>query len=371
VRRSTKVNVISAPATGTDAPGQGRRLLEVTDLRTHYLTGRGVVKAVDGVSLTLERGRTLGVVGESGSGKTQLARSIMGLLQARNVVRSGSVLYEGCEVVGLPGKAMRQVWGAEMSMVFQDPMTSLNPVVKIGRQITESLRYHLDVDKGEARDTAVALLASVGIPEPGRRVHEYPHQLSGGMRQRVTIAIALACGPKLLFADEPTTALDVTVQAQILDLLQAQQRERHMAMVLVTHDLGVVAGRTDDIAVMYGGKVVERAPTRVLFSEMRHPYTEALLKSIPKVSSPSHTRLEAISGRPPDLISPPPGCNFAPRCPYARDRCRTDEPPLVADAATGHEFRCWFPVGLPEARTPIDATAAPAMASSPAPPPTR
>jgi peptide/nickel transport system ATP-binding protein len=358
VRRSTKVNVISAPASGTDTPGRGPRLLEVTDLRTHYLTGRGVVRAVDGVSLALERGRTLGVVGESGSGKTQLARSIMGLLPARNVVRSGSVRYEGREVIDLPAGAMRQVWGAEMSMVFQDPMTSLNPVVKIGRQITETLRFHLALDKGDARDTAIALLESVGIPEPARRVGEYPHQLSGGMRQRVTIAIALACGPKLLFADEPTTALDVTVQAQILNLLQSQQRERHMAMVLVTHDLGVVAGRTDEIAVMYGGRIVERAPTPVLFAQTRHPYTEALLNSIPKVANPSHTRLDAIGGRPPDLVTPPKGCIFAPRCPHAQGRCFDDEPPLVIDETSGHEYRCWFPVGAPAARgRPAPATA--------------
>jgi peptide/nickel transport system ATP-binding protein len=348
VRRQSKVNVISAPAEGTDAAGHGRPLLEVTDLATHYLTDRGVVRAVNGVSLTLDRGRTMGIVGESGSGKTQLARSIMGLLQAKNVVRSGSVRYEGREVIDLPTNEMRHVWGSEMSMVFQDPMTSLNPVVKVGRQITESLRFHLDMDKAEARDTAIALLASVGIPEPVQRFNEYPHQLSGGMRQRVTIAIALACGPKLLFADEPTTALDVTVQAQILGLLKAQQRERHMAMVLVTHDLGVVAGRTDEIVVMYGGKVVERAPTKVLFSEMRHPYTEALLRSIPKVANPSHTRLQAIGGRPPDLVNPPKGCNFAPRCPYVQDHCLTEDPPLMPSGTPGHEYRCWFPVGTPE-----------------------
>jgi peptide/nickel transport system ATP-binding protein len=324
------------------------------------------VRAVDGVDLTLERGRTLGIVGESGSGKTQLARSIMGLLQAKNVRRTGSILYEGREVIDLPPRAMRQVWGSEMSMVFQDPMTSLNPVVKIGRQITESLRYHLDVDKGQARDTAVALLASVGIPEPARRFSEYPHQLSGGMRQRVTIAIALACGPKLLFADEPTTALDVTVQAQILNLLQAQQRERHMAMVLVTHDLGVVAGRTDEIAVMYGGKVVERAPTKVLFSEMRHPYTQALLESIPKISNPSHTRLQAIAGRPPNLVSPPTGCNFAPRCRYAQDHCVTEEPPLMPSGTPGHEYRCWFPVGTPEGEQALAYNRARGTADAPA-----
>ncbi|MCB1016444.1 MAG: ABC transporter ATP-binding protein, partial [Acidimicrobiales bacterium] len=231
---------------------------------------------------------------------------------------------------------------------FQDPMTSLNPVMKIGNQITESLRYHLDMDKGEARDTAIALLTSVGIPEPAQRFGEYPHQLSGGMRQRVMIAVSLACGPRLLFADEPTTALDVTVQAQILDLLHQQQRERHMAIILVTHDLGVVAGRTDHIAVMYAGKVVEKAPTSVLFSEMRMPYTEALLNSIPRLEDSSHTRLKIIGGRPPDLINPPTGCNFSPRCPYAQPRCFTDEPPLRPADTAGHEFACWYPVGTPE-----------------------
>ena len=323
-------------------------LLEVVDLRTHFLTETGTVRAVDGVSFTLDRGRTLGVVGESGSGKTILSRSIMGLLPTRNVVRTGSAKYEGTEVAGAGPEEMRGLWGTEMAMVFQDPMTSLNPVMTVGNQITESLRYHLDMDKSEARETAIALLRSVGIPEPAQRVKEYPHQLSGGMRQRVMIAIALACGPRLLLADEPTTALDVTVQAQILDLLQAQQTERHMAMILVTHDLGVVAGRADDIAVMYAGKVVEKAPTNVLFRSTRHPYTEALLKSIPKLEHTSHTRLAVIPGRPPDLVSPPEGCNFSPRCPYAQPKCFVEEPVLEPGPGGGHEFACWFPVGTPE-----------------------
>src|SRR5438067_3188575 len=240
---------------------------------------------------------------------------------------------------------MRAYWGTQMSMVFQDPMTSLNPVMKIGKQITEPLRYHLDVSRDYAEDTALALLQSVGIPEAERRLSEYPHQLSGGMRQRVMIAIALACGPKLLFADEPTTALDVTVQAQILDLLHKQQSERFMAMVLVTHDLGVVAGRAEATAVMYAGRVVEDAPTRELFRATRHPYTEALLKSIPKLNQPSHTRLEAITGRPPDLVNPPTGCKFAARCPYAQPKCLEEEPPLEDSTNVGHAFRCFFPVG--------------------------
>jgi peptide/nickel transport system ATP-binding protein len=272
----------------------------------------------------------------------------MGLVPTKNVARYGTVRYEGAEISSYSTSEMRSLWGTELSMIFQDPMTSLNPVMKVGRQITETLRYHLDMPRSEARETAISLLNSVGIPEPAQRINEYPHQLSGGMRQRVMIAIALACGPRLLFADEPTTALDVTVQAQILDLLKEQQIERHMALVLVTHDLGVVAGRADEIAVMYAGKIVEKAPTNVLFTSMRMPYTEALLKSIPKLEDRSHTRLEVITGRPPDLINPPKGCNFSPRCPYAQDKCREEEPPLQTADASGHEYACWFPVGTPE-----------------------
>jgi peptide/nickel transport system ATP-binding protein len=340
-----------------DAPraaSSDAKLLVVRDLKTHFLSERGRVRAVDGVSLSLEQGKTLGVVGESGSGKTILSRSIMGLLPKRNVVREGEVLYEGDDIAGYDQNHMRSIWGSEMAMIFQDPMTSLNPVMKIGKQITESLRFHLDMDKGEANDTAVALLSSVGIPEPNQRISEYPHQLSGGMRQRVTIAIALACGPKLLFADEPTTALDVTVQAQILNLLKRQQVERHMGMVLVTHDLGVVAGRTDEIAVMYAGQIVERAPTNVLFSKMRMPYTEALVESIPKLDNPSHTLLEVIPGRPPDLINPPKGCNFAPRCKYAQPRCQEEVPPLIEAETPGHAYRCFYPVGTPEGQEALE-----------------
>ncbi len=324
-------------------------LLEVKDLRTYFRTPRGIVKAVDGVTFDLDRGKTVGIVGESGSGKTVLSRSIMGLLpKATTIHPTGEVLFDGRNLLTLPDKEMRNIWGEEVAMVMQDPMTSLNPVVKIGRQITEGLRHHLGMKGGDAKEAAVALLTSVGIPEPVRRLSQYPHELSGGMRQRVTIAIALACGPRLLMADEPTTALDVTVQAQILDLLQRQQRERFMAMVLVTHDLGVVAGRTDEIIVMYAGRVVERAQTYDLFHDMKMPYTEALLKSIPRVSNRSHTRLQAIAGRPPDLVNLPDGCKFASRCPYAQDRCREEEPPLVPASDPGHEFRCWFPVGSPE-----------------------
>jgi len=320
-------------------------LLEVKDLKTYFEIEAGAVRAVDGVTFSLDRGKTLGVVGESGSGKTVLSRSIMGLVIAANVLRQGSVLYDGQELIGQSPKRLRRLWGREMAMVFQDPMTSLNPVVKIGRQLTEGLTKNLDMSKREAKELAIAGLRSVGISSPERRFDEYPHQLSGGMRQRVGIAIALACGPKLLFADEPTTALDVTVQAQILDLLQEQQRERFMAMILVTHDLGVVANRADEIAVMYAGQVVEKAPAAGLFAAVRMPYTEALLNSIPRLTDPSHTRLRAIGGRPPDLIHPPKGCRFSPRCPYAQDKCREEMPPLLPAETPGHEYRCWFPVG--------------------------
>ena len=339
-------------------------LLEVTDIKTHFETGRGLVRAVDGVSFTLERGKTIGVVGESGSGKTVLARSVMGLLPRRGVQLHGSVKFEGRELIGVPPNQMRQFWGAQMSMIFQDPMTSLNPVMKVGKQITESIRQHLDVTRDFANELAENLLTSVRIPEPARRLKEYPHQLSGGMRQRVCIAVALACGPKLLFADEPTTALDVTVQAQVLDLVSAQQSERFMAMILITHDLGVVAGRTDEVAVMYAGRVVEKAPTKVLFRDMKMPYTEALLSSIPKLEQPSHTRLATIPGRPPDLVNPPKGCKFAARCAYVQDRCNDEEPPLVDGPTAGHQYRCWFPVGTPEGKEALERNIAAGKAAT-------
>ncbi len=324
------------------------RLLDVRDLRTHFRTARGIVKAVDGVSFTLQKGRTLGLVGESGSGKSVLSRSVMRLLPKRDAITSGEVHYRGRNLAELPEREMRDYWGREIAMVFQDPMTSLNPVIKIGRQITEGLQHHLGMSKPDARATALDLLTDVGIPEPARRLEEYPHQLSGGMRQRVCIAIALACGPQLLFADEATTALDVTVQAQILKLLGRLQRERQMSMVMVTHDLGVVANHSDEIAVMYGGKIVEKAPTAVLFSNMKMPYTEALLRSIPKLENPSHTRLQVIAGRPPNLVNPPKGCTFSPRCPYAQERCHNEQPPLQESGVAGHTFACWYPVGTPE-----------------------
>jgi peptide/nickel transport system ATP-binding protein len=360
-------DVIDGPA-ATGVPGSGP-LLDVRDVATHFRSPRGVVRAVDGVSFSLERGRCLGIVGESGSGKSVLSRSIMGLLPS-TAERSGTVVFEGKDISALDAEGYRELWGTEMAMVFQDPMTALNPVMKVGNQITESLRYHLDMDKGEAKETAVALLKAVRIPEAEQRFSAYPHEMSGGMRQRVVIAIALACGPKLLFADEPTTALDVTVQAQILDLLAEQQRERYMAMILVTHDLGVVASRAQEIAVMYAGRVVERAPTHALFADMQMPYTEALLAAIPKLGDPSHTRLAAIGGRAPDLVNPPAGCPFSPRCPYARERCHVETPTLQENPNTpGHVFACFYPVSSPETLEIKDRLAAQRLMAV-APPPT-
>ena len=318
-------------------------LLQVCDLRVEFRTERGLLRAVDGVSFELGAGRTLGLVGESGCGKTVLSRTLLRL----NPVAGGRVVFEGQDLTAMDEGELRALRGRDVSIVFQDPMTSLNPVLTIGAQIVEVPTHHLRMGRPAARTRARDLLAAVGIPAPDARLREYPHQLSGGMRQRVTIAMALACEPRLLIADEPTTALDVTVQAQILDLLQQQQRERGMAMILVSHDLGVVAGRTDEIAVMYAGRIVERAPTRQLFARPRMPYTEALLRAIPRLDHDSHTRLLAIGGRPPDLVDPPPGCRFAPRCEHVRERCRREEPPLGGDGERGHEFACWYPVGAP------------------------
>ncbi|MEO3784001.1 ABC transporter ATP-binding protein [Actinocorallia sp. B10E7] len=321
-------------------------LLEVTDLRTTFHTPRGDVTAVDGVSLTLRAGETLGVVGESGSGKSVLGRSLMGLIgQGPTTTISGRVTLAGHDVHALPARERRRLWGPTVAMVFQDPMTSLNPVKKIGTHLVEALRLHLRLDRKAARERSVDLLRQVGIPEPARRLDQYPHELSGGMRQRVVIAMALACDPKLLIADEPTTALDVTVQKQILDLLARLARERQMAIILVSHDLGAVAGRTDRVAVMYAGRVVETSRTLEVFTRPIHPYSEALLASIPRLDAAPHTRLRTIEGRPPDLVSPPPGCRFAPRCTRAEDVCRTEAPRLRGPrpAAPRHTAACHLP----------------------------
>ena len=332
--------------------------LAVEDLRTSFATERGELKAVDGVSFTLQRGHTLGVVGESGSGKSATARSIMNLLPPGVSSTTGRVLLDGRDVRDLSRSESRHVWGVEASMIFQNPMTSLNPVIQVGRQIGEGLRYHRKLSRGAAGRRARELLEQVGIADPDRRLREYPHQLSGGMRQRVMIAIALACEPKLLIADEPTTALDVTVQKQILDLLDRLRRQHRMAMILITHDLSVVAGRTDEVIVMYAGRVVEKAPTLRLFTAMRHPYTKALFESIPKVAHPSHTRLRIIQGRPPDLAALPAGCAFAPRCAHAQPRCLDEAPSLSGSDTADHRYACFYPAGTTEGNSALAANRA-------------
>jgi peptide/nickel transport system ATP-binding protein len=324
------------------------KLLVVKDLHTTFNTLSGPLAAVGGVSCDLGANETLGIVGESGSGKTVLSRTIMGLQPRLNVEVTGSVLLNGFEVVGASEKAKRTIWGLEVAMIFQDPMTSLNPVMRIGKQIDEILRVRLGMDRQAAKARAIELLELVGIPSPAERYSVFPGELSGGMRQRVVIATALAGSPKLLMADEPTTGLDVTIQAQILNLLDTIKDQMKMSVVLVTHDLGVVATRTSRIIVMYAGRVVETGSTREVFRRHRMPYTRALLEGSPKVSNPSHTRLLAIPGRPPNLLDLPPGCAFAPRCSYATDVCHTQRPELQAADEPGHAFACWNPLPVSE-----------------------
>jgi len=319
-------------------------LLSVEGVAVDLPTPRGNLRAVDHVDLKVGAGRTLGVVGESGCGKTMLSRAILQLLPKKAKLR-GSVMFDGQNLVGLAPERLRKLRGRSLAVVFQDPMTSLNPVLTIGTQLIETLQEHLELDGHAAKRRSVELLAAVGIPAPEQRLMQYPHQLSGGMRQRVAIAIALSCEPKLLIADEPTTALDVTIQAQILDLLAREQRRRHMAMILITHDLGVVAGRTDEVAVMYAGRVVERAPTPDLFKKMRMPYTEALLAAIPKIDAAPHTLLPAISGRPPDPTRPIRGCSFSPRCKYAWAQCQIEKPRLEQAESPAHQYACFRPIG--------------------------
>jgi peptide/nickel transport system ATP-binding protein len=318
-------------------------LLSVEDVAVDLPTPRGNLRAVDHVDLEIAAGRTLGIVGESGSGKTMLSRAILQLLPKKARL-AGRVLFDGQDLLRLGSSALRKLRARSLAVVFQDPMTSLNPVLTIGTQLMETLREHLALDYAAARARSIALLAEVGIPAPEQRLKQYPHELSGGMRQRVAIAIALSCEPKLLIADEPTTALDVTIQAQILDLLAREQRRRHMAMILITHDLGIVAGRTDEVAVMYAGRVVERAPTPALFKRMRMPYTQALLAAIPRLDAPPHAPLPAISGRPPDPTRPLDGCSFSPRCSHAGVRCHREKPVLRDFEEADHYYACFNPL---------------------------
>ena len=320
-------------------------LLEIRDLYTHFLTDRGIAHAVNGVSFSLEQGKAMGLTGESGSGKSVLARTIMGLLaDDGSVVQRGRVLFEGRELTTLSQREMREVLGREISIVFQDPMTSLNPVMKIGKQITEVLVKRMGMDRVKAQARAIELLDSVGIPNPQMHLKHYPMHLSGGMRQRVAIATALAGEPKLLIADEPTTALDVTIQAQILELLGKKRSERNMALILITHNLDIVAEHTDNIAVMYAGRIVEYAPSEELVSQPRMPYTKALMDSAPQLTDPPHTRLTAIPGIPPNLLRLHPGCPFRPRCTYAGAQCAEESPPLESDLSPQHRFACWQPL---------------------------
>ena len=319
--------------------------LEIRNLRAHIGTARGIVRAVDDVSLTIGHGQALGVVGESGSGKSVMAKAIMGTLPARSGC-SGQIVFQGRDLLTLSRKERAKIWGTQIAMVFQDPGRSLNPVVRVERQLTEGMRRHLGVSRSEARSRALALLGEVGVPDPERRLRNYPHELSGGMRQRVMIAIALACEPDLLIADEPTTALDVTVQRQILDLLRRIQRERGTALMLISHDLAVVAGRTDSTAVMYAGRLAEAGATGQLFAAPRHRYTQALLGAVPTIDHERHTPLRLIPGSLPDPIDPPPGCRFEARCAAAQAECR-DPGPLMAAVGSDHEVACRVPVPAP------------------------
>jgi oligopeptide/dipeptide ABC transporter ATP-binding protein len=319
-------------------------LLEVEDLRVGFSLGGREVRAVDGVNFTIEPGRTLAIIGESGSGKTVSCRAIMGLLPHGTAI-SGSARLRGAELIGLSDAELRRHRGSNMAMVFQDPARSLNPTVRVGLQITEAIKTHRKVSRGEAQAQAVELLRLVRIPAAERRFHEYPHQLSGGMRQRVMIAIALACRPKLLIADEATTALDVTTQAQIMELLLELQEQLGMALILISHDLGLAASYADEVVVMYAGKIVEQAPAARLFGRegsVRMRYTRALLDAIPHMERPAHSELPIVGGRPPDPTALPAGCSFAPRCPSAADDCRAKEPALV-EHAPGHRWACWHP----------------------------
>jgi len=322
-------------------------LLEVKDLSTVFETPGGHLAAVARVSFSLNSGQTLGIAGETGSGKSVLMRSIMELVPASATV-TGDVFLQGRSTRAMSASERRHLWGPRIAMVFQDPMTSLNPVKKIGVQIADPLRFHLGMNNRAAKQRARELLDQVRIPEAGRRLSQYPHELSGGMRQRVAIAIALSCQPRLLIADESTTALDVTVQKQILDLLMAIQRDSGMGLILITHDLAVLATRTDRVMIMYAGRVMEDSPVTELFEAARHPYTSALLSAIPRLDGVPHKRLTTIGGTPPDLRRRVDACVFAPRCRFAQDECRSTEPALTypaTAAGTPHGYRCFFPLG--------------------------
>jgi peptide/nickel transport system ATP-binding protein len=335
-------------------------LLEVRDLHVSFRTEDGIVRAVDGVSFSVRAGEILGIVGESGSGKSVTVMSIMRLIRDPNAIFEGEVLYKGRDLLKLGSGQMREVRGSEIAMIFQDPMTSLNPVYRVGWQIAEQVQAHDKVSKAGARRRAVELLDAVGIPQPHLRVDDYPHQFSGGMRQRAMIAMALSCNPDLLIADEPTTALDVTIQAQILALIRKLRTDFGSAIILITHDMGVVADVADRVCVMYAGRVVEDGPKLELFANAQHPYTWGLLGSIPRIDRPKPRRLTTIPGLPPSLLSLPAGCAFRPRCPHAFSLC-SEQPALLERAAPGHHDRCFLPV--PEKLARREATIHPELSA--------
>ena len=331
-------------------------LLDVRNLHTTFFTSAGVVRAVDGVSWDVQEGETVALVGESGCGKSVSALSIMRLVEEpAGRIESGEVLFKGRNLLSLSEEQMRGVRGREIAMIFQEPMTSLNPVLTIGRQLTEGLEIHLKMSESDARARALELLSMVGIPDPGRRLGQYPHHFSGGMRQRMMIAIALACNPSLIVADEPTTALDVTIQAQILELMRDLARRLGVAMLIITHNLGVVARYADRVNVMYAGRIIERASAAELYATPRHPYTLGLLRSVPRLDEPRRARLAPIEGQPPDVTRLPPGCSFAPRCAYKVERCTKTAPPLEV-FSPGHLSACWEVARLAE-EIPAEAAA--------------
>ncbi|WP_337926718.1 ABC transporter ATP-binding protein [Paenibacillus caui] len=315
-------------------------LLSVQNLKTSFMTQQGEVQSVRGVDFTINQGEVLGIVGESGSGKSVTAKSVMGLIQPPGRIMDGKVLFHDTDLLDLPERDLRQIRGNRISMIFQDPMTSLNPVIRVGKQLTEVILRHQKVSKRAARKQAIELLRSVGIPSPEQRIDQYPHEFSGGMRQRVMIAMALSCNPELLIADEPTTALDVTIQAQILRLMQQLKERTNTAIMLITHDLGVVAQVCTKVIVMYGGLIMEEGTVEEIFENPLHPYTQGLLKSIPKSVAGTKERLEAIEGSPPDMLAPPPGCPFMERCPYAGSIC--SRMPAYRRTNTGHRSLCWI-----------------------------
>ncbi len=316
-------------------------ILEVENLQTSFYTRAGEVKVLDGVSFTVNEGEIVALVGESGSGKSVTSLSIMGLLAENGKVKGGSVRFLGEDLLKKSEAQMQKIRGGKLSMIFQDPMTSLNPVLTVGEQLMETLRWHMKLDNEKARARAAELLGLVGIPNPQDRLKQYPHEFSGGMRQRVMIAMALACDPQLIIADEPTTALDVTIQAQIMDLLKELRRKLGTAIILITHDLGVVAGAADRVIVLYGGRIAEAGPVRQIYHSPTHPYTWGLLRSVPRVDTGDKKRLVPIDGQPPDLLKPPAGCRFAPRCPYAMGICEKQSPTLDA-VGEQHASACWL-----------------------------